>query len=107
MRLRARRGCAGFRLERESSSAMRSLILDLHEVANLPEHTEGLRRVLALDGAADLPEPKRAQRAAMALRLADLASYLGDSKLRHSWSSGTADIVSSEGTPSSTAGWGS
>src|SRR5215213_404892 len=56
-------------------------------MADLPEHTEGLRSVLALDGAADLAQAERPEGAPVLLRLADLATRLGDRQLRHlGWS---------------------
>ena len=54
------------------------LAFDPDEVANLPQHTGDLRALRTLDGAADLAETERAQGAAMALALADLAAHLRD-----------------------------
>src|SRR5437588_6520618 len=83
MRLRSLRAWAGLRLERLSSSAMTSSgLLDLHEVADLPEHTGELRALRVLRAAPDLAQPERPQRAAVALALADLRPDLGDPKLR-------------------------
>src|SRR5688500_18337471 len=91
IRLRALRADAGFRFERFSCSAivlgLVLLALDADEVANLPQHTGDLRALRALDRAADLAQPERAQRSAMALGLADLAADLGDLQgLTHSGS---------------------
>ena len=72
-RLRSLRGCAGLRLERFSSLGHYDL-LDLHEVADLAQHACEHRVVLVLGGPADPAEPERAQRAAMALALADRAA---------------------------------
>src|SRR5436190_24332583 len=84
MRLRSRREAAGFRFERFSSSGIRlAPALDLHEVADLPEHTGEHRALLVLGRAADLAEAERAQRAAMPLALSDLTAGLGDLDLRH------------------------
>src|SRR5689334_25196842 len=58
-------------------------VLDLHQVANFPEHTRELRALLVLGGAADLAEAERPQRAAVLLALADLATRLGYPNLRH------------------------
>src|SRR5262245_11310568 len=89
MRLRARRFCAGFRFERLSSSATRSVLHAVHgdEMPHLSEHTRDLTRILVLGGAPDPAEPERAQGAAVALGLADLAAYLPDDELRHQLSS--------------------
>src|SRR5215218_3742563 len=78
MRLRAVRFCTGFRFERLRSSG----IFDLHEVADLPQHTGELRALLVLRSASDLAQPEGAERAAMPLGLADLAADLGDLELR-------------------------
>ena len=48
------------------------LAFDSHEVANLPQHTGDFGALRALDGASDLAQAEGAQRAAMALALADL-----------------------------------
>src|SRR5512142_1498058 len=53
---------------------------------DLPDRAGQRRAVLVLRGPADLAEAERAQRAAVALVLADLAADLGDPKLRHPWS---------------------
>src|SRR5512142_1366102 len=53
---------------------------------DLPDRAGQRRAVLVLRGPADLAEAERAQRAPMALVLADLAADLGDPKLRHPWS---------------------
>src|SRR5207253_6345174 len=58
-------------------------LLDLYEVTDLPQHAGEHRTLLLLDGTADLAEAERAQRAAVALALADLAPHLGDPHLRH------------------------
>src|SRR5215203_5904779 len=97
MRLRSLRACAGFRFERLSSSGIALLrLLHLHEVGDFSQHTRELRCVLVLGRAADLPQTERAQRAAMALRLADLAAGLGDAKLAHG--------ASVRGTPGPSSG---
>src|SRR4029453_255793 len=88
-RLRAVRFCAGFRVERLSSSsgAATSVLLDADEVADFSQHTEGLRSVLALDRAADLAQAQRPESAPVLLGLADLATRLRDRQLRHlEWS---------------------
>src|SRR3954463_8329651 len=56
-------------------------------MANLAEHAVQDGPRLLLGRAADLAEPERAQRAAVALALADLAADLGDANLRHHASS--------------------
>src|SRR5205085_4770209 len=75
MRLRFLRGDAGFSEERLSS------VIDPNEVANLSQHTGELLALLPLDRAADLPEPERAQRAAVLRGLADLRADLRDADL--------------------------
>src|SRR3712207_1477809 len=109
-RFRSTRFAAGFRFDRLrfSGNALRVLCrrrLDLDEVTDLPQHTGELRALRMLDRAADFPEAERAQRAAMALALPDLAAHLRDPHLRHyeapSASAGAADGVS--GVPSSAA----
>src|SRR6266852_5184666 len=52
-------------------------------MADLAQHACEHRALLMLDRAADLAEAERAQRAAMALALADLAPHLGDLHFRH------------------------
>src|SRR5438034_10573527 len=78
-RLRSLRACAGFSDDRFSCSA----ILDPHEVTDLPQHACEDRGLVVLDGLADLAQPERAERAAVLLRLADLATRLGYPNLRH------------------------
>src|SRR3954451_17650379 len=56
-------------------------------MTDLAEHAVEDGPRLLLDRAADLAEPERAQRAAVALALADLAPDLGDANLRHHASS--------------------
>src|SRR5947209_15005751 len=75
MRFRFLRGDAGFREERFSS------VIDPNEVANLSQHTGELRALLVLGRPADLPEPERAQRAAVLRGLADLRANLRDAEL--------------------------
>src|SRR5829696_1588924 len=82
MRLRSFRSCAGFRFDRFSSSGT-STLLDLHEMADLPQHACDHRALVVLGGAADLAEAERAQRAAVALGLADPATDLRQLQLRH------------------------
>ena len=85
IRLRALRGCAGFRLERFSSSLIGSYFSSIgHEVANLAQHALQLRRVLVLGAAADLAEAERAQRAEVAIGLTDPAADLRDLERAHS-----------------------
>src|ERR671934_1565456 len=84
MRLRSRRGAAGLRFERFSSSTALAPALDPHEMADLPEHTGERWALLVLARAADLAQAERAQRAAMLARLADRATRLRDLQLRHS-----------------------
>src|SRR5436190_22279317 len=52
-------------------------------MTNLAQHAVEHGGLLVLGGAADLAEAERAQRAAMALALADLAADLRDLHLRH------------------------
>src|SRR2546429_9430871 len=78
-RFRSFRLCAGFREVRLSSSA----IVDLHEVPDLPKHACEDRAVVVLRGLPDPAEPQRAERAAMLLALADLATNLGYPDFRH------------------------
>src|SRR2546430_8091982 len=75
MRFRFLRGDAGFSEERFSS------VIDPDEVANLSQHTGELRALLVLGRPADLPEPERAQRAAVLRGLADLRADLRDAEL--------------------------
>src|SRR3954453_14996116 len=82
MRLRSFRSCAGLRFDRFSSSGT-STLLDLHEMADLPQHACDHRALVVLGGAADLAEAERAQRAAVALGLADAATDLRQLQLRH------------------------
>src|SRR5215212_7048230 len=82
MRLRSFRSCAGFRFDRFSSSGT-STLLDLHEMADLPQHACDDRALVVLGGAADLAEAERAQRAAVALGLPDAATDLRQLQLRH------------------------
>src|SRR5918912_2923302 len=77
-RLRSRRGEAGLRFERFSSSTALAPALDLDEMADLPEHTGEGRALLVLARAADLAQAERAQRAAVRPRLADRATRLRD-----------------------------
>src|SRR3989442_707931 len=79
MRFRSFRLCAGFREVRLSSSA----IVDLHEVPDLSKHACEDRAVVVLGTFADPAEPERAERAAVPLALADLATNLRYSDLRH------------------------
>src|SRR5439155_23272952 len=79
MRLRSLRLCAGFSEERFRGSA----IVDLHQVADFPQHACKHRPVVVLGGAADLAEPERAECAAVLLGLADLATDLGNSDSGH------------------------
>src|SRR3954453_17350660 len=81
MRLRSFRSCAGLRFDRFSSSGT-STLLDLHEMADLPQHACDHRALVVLGGAADLAETERAQRAAVALGLADAATDLRQLELR-------------------------
>src|SRR5581483_1181264 len=78
-RLRSTRACAGWRFERFSCLG----IFDLHEVTDLPQHACEHRALVVLGGAADLAEPEGAQRAAMALALADLRLDLGELDAGH------------------------
>src|SRR6266487_4437224 len=93
-RFRSFRLCAGFREVRLSSSA----IVDLHEVPDLAKHACEDRAVVVLGGLADPAEPERAERAAMLLALADLATNLRYPNFRHSASPGMAP-ESSQSTP--------
>src|SRR3989442_11742337 len=78
-RFRSFRLCAGF-----SEVRLRSLaIVDLHEVADLSQHACEDRAVVVFGGLADPAEPERAERAAVLLALADLATGLSDSDFRH------------------------
>src|SRR3954451_16497185 len=70
---------AGFSVVRFSRSA----ILDPHQVAHLAQHACEHRRLVVLHGLADLAQAERAERAAVLLRLADLATRLCDSNLCH------------------------
>src|SRR5712692_8779350 len=72
MRFRSFRLCAGFKEVRLSSLG----IVDLHEVADLSQHACEDRAVVVLGGLADPAEPERAERAAVLLGLADLATNL-------------------------------
>src|SRR5215208_252401 len=58
-------------------------LLHLYGVGDLSQHTGELRGVLVLDRPADLAEAERPQRAAVPLRLADLAPDLRDAQLAH------------------------
>src|ERR1700675_3264232 len=80
MRFRSCRLCAGFSEVRLSFSA----IVDLHEVADFSQHACEDRAVVVLGGLADPAEPERAERAAVLLTLADLATNLGYPDSRHS-----------------------
>src|SRR3982750_2861798 len=80
MRFRSFRSWAGFRFDRFSSSGT-STLLDLHEMADLPQHACDDRALVVLGGAADLAEAERAERATVALGLADAATDLR--QLRH------------------------
>src|SRR5207247_1671060 len=66
-------------------SACRALpgVLDLDEVADLPQHTGELWALRVLRDPPDLAQTERAQDAAVALRLADRAPGLRDPDLRH------------------------
>src|SRR5467141_2663334 len=79
MRLRSFRLCAGFREVRLRFLA----IVDLHEVADLSQHACEDRAFVVLGGLADPAEPERAERAAVLLALADLATNLRDANLCH------------------------
>src|SRR5829696_6530734 len=83
-------------------------VLDPHEMADFSEHTEGLRGVLALHGAADLAQAQRPESAPVLLRLADLATRLRDRQLRHlEWSRWARWVAEPPRTPrSSCAGTG-
>src|SRR4029079_3529779 len=90
MRLRAWRGCAGFREWRLSSSAMWLVVLSLRarrlhrdEVGDLAELALELRPGRVLGGPADLAQAERAQRAAVLLRLSDRRPGLGHDDARH------------------------
>src|SRR5206468_1326642 len=78
-RLRSLRACAGFSDYRLSCSA----ILDPHQVTDLPQHACEHRGLVVLDRLADLAQAERTERAAVPLRLADLATRLCDSDLSH------------------------
>src|SRR5438132_4735441 len=52
-------------------------------MTHLAQHAREDRPIVVLDGLADLAEAERAQRAAVALALADLAADLRDADLRH------------------------
>src|SRR5262249_4598767 len=78
-RLLRRRGCAGLSDDRFSSSA----ILDLHQVADLSKHACDGGALVVLDGAADLAEAERSERAPVGLALPDLATNLRYPNLRH------------------------
>src|SRR5690242_10401782 len=52
-------------------------------MGDLAERASELRALLLLGRLADLAEPERAQRSAVAEALPDLAPYLGDPHLRH------------------------
>src|SRR2546421_9071242 len=108
MRLRSRRDAAGFRFERFSSSGIRlAPALDRHEVADLPEHTDERWALLMLGRPADLAQPESPQRAAVALRLADLATRLRDLQLRHSSPPVPPSAASAPGAPARSSGRGS
>src|SRR5262249_12624189 len=64
---------------------------------HLSEHTRDLTRILVLGGTPDPAEPERAQGAAVALGLADLAAYLPDDELRHQLSSFSDPAAGSPG----------
>src|SRR5215207_2069991 len=83
MRLRSLRAWAGLRFERFSSSSATLRLLHADEVLDLAEHPCDLRRLVALGGLADPAEAKRAQRAAVALGLADRAPHLRDPQPCH------------------------
>src|ERR671937_205373 len=78
-RLRSLRACAGFIVERLTCSA----ILDLDQVTDLPKHAGERWVLVVLDGAADLAQPERPQRAAVPLRLPNAATNLRYPKLGH------------------------
>ena len=82
-RLRSCARLGGLQVREVQISGHQSLLLDLHEVAHLAKHACDHRVVVVLGGLADPAEPERAQRAAVALRLADLATDLRQLKLRH------------------------
>src|SRR4029077_5109127 len=79
-RFRSSRGCAGARLVRFSCFAG---IFDLHEVADLAEHSGERRRLLVLGAAADAAEPERTQGTPMPPGLPDLGASLRDEELGH------------------------
>src|SRR6478752_5866589 len=79
-RFRSSRGCAGARLVRFSCF---SGIFDLHEVADLAEHSGERRRLLVLGAAADAAEPERTQGTPMPPGLPDLGPGLRDEELGH------------------------
>src|SRR5712692_4387558 len=96
MRFRSFRLCAGFKEVRLSFS----VIVDLHEVADLSKHACEDRAVVVLGGLADPAEPERAERAAMLLGLADLATNLSYPDFCHgspvrgtSWFPGAPPLV--------------
>src|SRR5215210_818298 len=81
MRLRSLRSCAGFRLDRFSSSGIG--LLHLHEMADLAQHASDDRALVVLGGAADLAEAESAEGSTVALRLPDRATDLRQPQLRH------------------------
>src|SRR3954451_23996485 len=84
-------------------------LLDLDEVRDLPEHTGELRALRVLHGLADARQAERAERAAVPLRLADLAVRLRDADLAHGDTSGSggADAGAVDAGDASSAGAGS
>src|SRR5262249_53014789 len=85
---RGRRACGPCAAERAGGSTgsdrrPSAALLDVHEMAHLADHAHHGRRVLELVRLADPAEAERAQRAAVALRLADLATNLRQLQLRH------------------------
>src|SRR6266700_3512855 len=91
MRLRSRRGWAGPRLERSRFLGTALLhLLDLDEVANLPEHTGELRAFCVFGRASDLAKAERAKGPTVAHVLANAAARLGDLELHSALSSGAS-----------------
>src|SRR2546423_68019 len=81
----------------------------LHVGARVLDHAllDERRALLMLGRAADLAQPESPQRAAVALRLADLATRLRDLQLRHSSPPVPPSAASAPGAPARSSGLGS
>src|SRR5919202_855167 len=107
MRLRClREPAAGF----SECNPIRSAIRDLHEVLDRANQPADRGIVIALGGAADLPEPQRLQGLVMLAARAVRGLHLGDHELRHqagASSPSAASAISGTGlilSPSSSSG---